>query len=70
MTQESNQGLLHCRQILYQLSYEGSPHNHELIIYNKSLSFYISLYILPIGSDSLERSLVPYVILWEELWTH
>ena len=26
-TQESNPGLLHCRQILYQLSYEGSPHN-------------------------------------------
>ena len=24
-TQESNQGLLHCRQILYQLSYRGSP---------------------------------------------
>ena len=24
MTQESNQGLLHCRQILYQLSYQGS----------------------------------------------
>ena len=24
-TQESNWGLLHCRQILYQLSYEGSP---------------------------------------------
>ena len=24
-TQESNPGLLHCRQILYQLSYEGSP---------------------------------------------
>ena len=24
-TQESNQGLLHCRQILYWLSYEGSP---------------------------------------------
>ena len=23
-TQESNQGLLHCRQILYKLSYEGS----------------------------------------------
>ena len=23
LTQESNQGLLHCRQILYQLSYEG-----------------------------------------------
>ena len=24
-TQESNQGLLHCRQILYQLRYPGSP---------------------------------------------
>ena len=24
-TQESNQGLLHCRHILYQLSYQGSP---------------------------------------------
>ena len=25
LTQESNQGLLHCRQILYQLSCQGSP---------------------------------------------
>ena len=25
LTQESNQGLLHCRQIPYQLSYEGNP---------------------------------------------
>ena len=25
LTQESNRGLLHCRQILYQLSYKGSP---------------------------------------------
>ena len=24
LTQESNRGLLHCRQILYQLSYRGS----------------------------------------------
>ena len=24
-TQETNQGLQHCRQILYQLSYQGSP---------------------------------------------
>ena len=69
LTQGSNSGLPHCRWILYELSYEGSPHNHELIIYNKSLSLCISLYILPIGSDSLERSLVPYVILWEGLWT-
>ena len=25
-TQESNRGLLHCKQILYQLSYQGSPY--------------------------------------------
>jgi len=25
-TQELNQGILHCRWILYQLSYQGSPH--------------------------------------------
>ena len=25
LTQESNHGLLNCRQILYQLSYQGSP---------------------------------------------
>ena len=25
LTQESNQGLLHCRQILYQVSYQESP---------------------------------------------
>jgi len=25
LTQKSTQGLLHCRQILYQLSYQGSP---------------------------------------------
>ena len=29
-TQESNRGLLHCRQIPYQLSYHGSPQMWEL----------------------------------------
>ena len=28
-TQESNWGLLHCRWILYQLSYQGSPYKWE-----------------------------------------
>ena len=27
LTQESNRGLLHCWQILYQLSHQGSPEN-------------------------------------------
>ena len=30
LTQESNWGLLHCRQILYQLSYQGSPMTYLL----------------------------------------
>ena len=31
LTQESNQGILHCRWILYQLSYQGSPCIGKLI---------------------------------------
>ena len=34
LTQVLNLGLLHCRQILYQLSYEGSPYisvNHLIV---------------------------------------
>ena len=32
LTQELNQGLLHCRQILYQLNYEGSSFSHVIHI--------------------------------------
>ena len=31
LTQESNRGLLHHRQILYQLSYQGSPSNKAIL---------------------------------------
>ena len=30
-TQESNRGLLHCRWILYQLSYQGSPKTYGML---------------------------------------
>ena len=33
-TQESNRGLLHCRYILYQLSYQGSPDTKHISILN------------------------------------
>ena len=37
LTQESNQGLLHCRQILYQLSYQGRPkYFHKILIIHKN----------------------------------
>ena len=31
LTQDLNQGLLHCRRILYQLSHRGSPWEHKRI---------------------------------------
>ena len=31
LSQESNWGLLHCRQILYQLNYQGSPRDKASI---------------------------------------
>ena len=31
-TQESNQGLLHCTRILYQLSHKGSPRTLECVV--------------------------------------
>ena len=33
LTQESNRGLPHCRQILYQLRYQGSPCIHYIYTY-------------------------------------
>ena len=50
LTQEANQGLLHCRQILYQLSYEGSP---------KCLS-HVWLFVTPWTTQSAEFSRPEY----------
>ena len=36
LTQELNQGLLHCRQIIYQLSYQGSPCARKAGVKNQS----------------------------------
>ena len=40
-TQKLNQGLLHCRWILYLLSYQGSPKNEGKIILNRVILFAI-----------------------------
>ena len=48
-TQESSRGLLHCRQILYQLSYQGSPINtanlvvYYMSFYMKNMSQYVKM---------------------------
>ena len=36
--QESNQGLLHCRQILYQLSYQGSKTVRSFIFLDSKIT--------------------------------
>ena len=40
LIQELNQGVLHCRQILYQLRYEGSP---TLLLYSTEIFLELSL---------------------------
>jgi len=67
--QESNRGLLHCRQILYQLNYEGSPYTMKALHFSlcSQLScwrahrlHYCSLYTMtgtsPKGKGSLWRA--------------
>ena len=41
-TQKSNQGLLYCTRILYQLSYEGSPYKSKEITLNLQTVFSFS----------------------------
>ena len=66
-TQESNQGLLHYRWILYQLSCEGSPK------YDEKIAPYISIYnsdcccsccVPSVVSDSLQEILQARILEW------
>ena len=43
LTQESNQGLLHCRQILYQLSHQGSQLCYSLFRHLEKVSNFLVL---------------------------
>ena len=57
-TQELNRGLLHCRQILYQLSYQESPDIHYSSIYHYSLLIIYPLLIYqPLTSGSVLKNL-------------
>ena len=44
-TQESNWGFLHCRWILYQLSYQGRPQNNKYI-FSVSFHYYVNVVVL------------------------
>ena len=43
LTQKSNQGLLYCRQILYQLSYQGSLKKKNVCVIYLTFSLFIVL---------------------------
>ena len=57
LSQESNQGLLHCRWIFNQLNYEGSPHMTEA-----RLQQYMNREISDVQLD-LEKAEEPEIIL-------
>ena len=63
LTQESNQGLLHCRHILYQLSYQGSPMtNLDSILKSRDVT-------LPTKVCIVKAMVYPVVIHGCESWT-
>ena len=55
-TQESNQGLLHCRRIIYQLSYPGNPDKNLQILYHIYWTKSKAFQILKKGTDSFISS--------------
>ena len=74
LTQESNRGLLHCRWILYQLSYQGSSYDY---VYNLNVRCYLLIvyYALGVGTiyDYTFSNLCLTVTLLEKSlhkWSH
>ena len=55
-TQESNHGLLHCRLILYKVSYQGSPYTYlsPFCLYERQHTIYtVLLTVTSVMSDSV-----------------
>ena len=52
LTQESNRGLLHCRQILYQLSYQGSDQISRSVVSDSLLPHELQHARLPCPSPT------------------
>ena len=45
LTQESNPGLPHCKQMLYRLSHQGSP-EIRILVYNNRAIFFLFIKVL------------------------
>ena len=62
--QGSNPGLLHWRQILYQLSHKGSVINTLALRYEKTHLWFLSLFVLHSDMNQVET---PYLIMIEKM---
>ena len=65
-TQESNQSLLHCRWILYQLSHKGSPRIPEWVAY--PFSSRSSHPGIKLGSPALQVDSLPIELLGKPMY--
>ena len=65
-TQESNRGLLHCRWILYQLSYQGSPqpppHLIRILLVKNKLNIEGQLEVSVLKRNAVLRKLQPEIV--------
>ena len=65
LTQELNQGLLHCRQILYQLSYQASPVSLVACCLVSTFSFFpgivVDFQLYNIAGKMLDKQLYIYL---------
>ena len=68
LIQGSNLGLLHCKQILYCLSHQGSPHTMQILKVGNSLNAIIAL-IEPHSYLEKEMAAHSRVLAWRILWT-
>ena len=61
-TQESNWGLLHCRHILYQLSYQGNPQSgQEIKVYTVSCEILI-WFISTVKTNTVTQQICGWVL--------
>ena len=72
LTQESNRGLLHCRRILYQLSYEGSLRSPYTCtyIYTHTCTFRSELWIRALCTFAVLQVSRDVKALAQTLWLH
>ena len=57
LTQGLNWGLLHCRQILYQLSYQGSPNQHNIKFLSASMACFCYLLLIHLSIYEFSKDL-------------